>query len=243
MSTFHRLLFVVCLIPMTVAAESLPSFPFLTVTGEAEMRVEPDKVDLEFRVLAFDKESANALQQVNRTAAYIHEFLLNEGVNKEQIRAYSISKDAKRNRHRESYQELEILGYQVQQLFKVELKRLDKFETIVNRLLNTNHVEGLNMNFDVQSRTKLETKLMAQAAKDAKQRAKLMASGMGVELLSVFAIFEDGRELAFNSGFDMSYRDRRVEAFSAKDGRQATFSLPQFVKLQRKLRVIYKIED
>ena len=104
LSYFKSLILLMAVFVCAAQAEDIPSFPFLTVKGEAELKVEPNKVDIEFRVIAFDKMSSNALAQVNETAHDITAFLINSGVSKKQISAYNISKDAKRNRHRESYQ-------------------------------------------------------------------------------------------------------------------------------------------
>ena len=236
---FKCLLFVVALVAGKIHAENLPTFPFLTVTGMAEMKVEPNKVNIEFRVIAFDKVSSSALAKVNDTAHDITEFLISSGISKKHISAYNISKDAKRNRHRESYQDLEILGYQVQQIFKVELLDIDKFEDVVNRLLVTDNLEGLNLSFDTSERQHLEEKLVAKAGKDAKKRAKNLAKGVGVDILSVFAVYEEGRGGRFNSGFDME----RVAAFNQRSPRSASLNPPQFITLKKAIKVMYKIED
>jgi len=236
---FRCLLLFTAVLTGPAVAEDLPTFPFLTVTGEAELKVEPNKVDIEFRVIAFDKNSDKALQQVNQTAHDITQFLLDEGISKKHISAYNISKDAKRNRHRESYQELEILGYQVQQIFNVELLNLEAFDEVVNRLLVTDNIEGLNLTFDTTDRQKLEEKLVAKAGKDARKRANNLAKGVGVDILSVFAVYEEGRGGRFNSGFDME----RAAAYSLHKPQAASLNPPQFIILKKAIKVMYKIED
>ena len=241
MRSFVLLLLLVGL-SLTTKAQDMPTFPFLTVTGEAELKVEPDMVNISFHVIAFDKASEPALAQVNETANFVTEFLLKSGVKKKQITAFNISKDAKRNRDRETYQDLDILGYQVTQRFKVELTNLKKFEDIVNQLLVTDRIENFNFDFDVSNRKSLEAKLVRQAGKDARARAKDMAAGMSVELRSVYAIFEDGRGGLFNVGFDMEYGVERFE-MRAERKRTATLNPPEFIELRRQIKVIFKIED
>lgn len=236
MRLFKSLVFCLAAFCSSVFAEAMPDFPFINVSGQASLKVEPNKVDISFTILSFDKNAEVALDNVGAASQKVMKYLLGEGLQSKQITSYNVSKDSKRARDRDTYQSLEILGYELKQRFEVELLDLDKFESIVNTLLQTQYVEGLSMNFGHTERKSYMRELTKKAGSDAKQKAQDLAAGVGVELGSVFAVNESGRDMNLSAGFNM-----KASHVAEMRMRKPVFNLPEFIELQKSIQVMYRI--
>lgn len=224
------LFFAVFLSPFLLIAEGQPTFPFLSVVGQAEYEIPPDKSEVSFRIVTFSEESEDAIKEIIQISNHVNMFLTDLGIEPEYVTSFDITKKAKRFRHRESQNELEILGYEMNQNFNVVLFDLLASEKLVNKLLVLNGVEGINVTFDLQSRNEIEQKLSVLAGKDAKQRAENLAFGVGATIDSVFSVKEQGRNYeAFSVRQNSSLRDR------------LSINPPQTITVTKSIEVIYRI--
>ncbi len=68
------------------------------------------------------------------------------------------------------------------------MTQLEKYSIFIDRLVALGNVTRVTPNFDVQSRDEIRHGLIAEASKDARQKAEVLANAMGVRIKSVFAI-------------------------------------------------------
>ncbi|MBU2881950.1 SIMPL domain-containing protein [Psychrosphaera sp. B3R10] len=224
------LFFAVFLSPFVLIAEGQPSFPFLSVVGHAEYEIPPDKSEVSFRIVTFAEESEDAVKKIVYISNHVNKIITELGIDPKHVNSFDITKKAKRFRHRESQNELQILGYEMNQNFNVVIFDLLASEKLVNKLLVLNGVEGINVTFDLQSRKEIEQRLSVLAGKDAKQRAENLALGVGATIGSVYSVREQGRSYqAFGVRQNSSMREN------------LSINPPETITVTKSIEVIYRI--
>ncbi|MFX0201767.1 MAG: SIMPL domain-containing protein [Candidatus Hodarchaeota archaeon] len=219
-------------------ASQLPDFPFVFAQGRGEIEVPPDIATVSFHVEEFNENATNALEVVRNRSAELITFFAEHKIKKEDIVAYEIDKKAVRER--KDYKELKILGYEVSRRFSITLRDLSLYEQFIKKLLFLKNVVNINAEFDRTDRKKIEADLIAEASRNAREQAELMAKGFGVQLGSVFAISQRGfQRLATEFGVmgyehGVAYKKRMV----AKDFLFA----PSTITLQNTVTAIFKLK-
>jgi len=169
---------------------STPDFPFIYAEGRASTNIEPDKAIIEFRVFEFDARASNAVAVVHERSAQIIKFLLDNGIEKDDIVSYELTKDGVRKK--DEWRSLEMVGYNVFRSFDVTINGISKYATIGKALFEMDNVIDIESSFRRHDRRDIEDKLLAIACADAKRNAESMATGFGKELGDVFSISKDG---------------------------------------------------
>ncbi|MDO3381261.1 SIMPL domain-containing protein [Gilvimarinus algae] len=218
---------------------AMPEFPYITVTGEAEMEVAPNTVTVDFQVMEFHKDAAQAMDTVAERGKAVIELAKAQGLTHEDIESYAVDKQVRRDRQHMGGT-MEIIGYEVTQRFRFEIDGLDSYQAIITELLRMPNTSGINASFDVLERESLMRELTAQAGRDARSRAENLASGLDVKIKSVYAISEDqGFE---NPMAKFGVQEQAFGRVSAADAGPA-FDLfaPQTITLNKRISVIFKI--
>ncbi|SES94462.1 SIMPL domain-containing protein [Thalassotalea agarivorans] len=221
-------------------AEQMPDFPFLTVSASAEKAVAPDLVHVSFSIVAVEKDPVKATDIVYGTGNELMAFFKDLGISKDDIEAHSITKNVIRKRNKD-YQPVQIEAYEVEQAVKVTLRKLDNFQSLSDKLLTTKHIDDVDNRFDVSNRSAIEQQLVRDAGNQAKQKAKNLASGVGVKLGKVYAV---SQERAFGSYAKFKFANQSYEAIAVSGKRRQIDGLfiPKEIKLSQSINVIYQIK-
>lgn len=222
-------------------ASTLPDFPFVAVTGQSSKQVAPDSAKLSFRITTFHASSDVAQTQLAQASSKVLALLKANGVTDSQISAFELEKTAKRKRD-EQYNELDVLGYDLNRRFDITLADLKKYPDLMTQLYATDYVHDLSTSFDTSDRGNIETALIAAAAAQAKQKAEQMAEGLGVKIHSVFAFNDNGSFDRFFATFAAGESGMVSSAMMADRaaGAQQVF-IPQSIEISKTVNVIYKI--
>ena len=222
----------------TAHASPLPDFPFVFAQGKAETEVSPDIATVSFHVEQFDENATNALEVVRNRSAELIAFFAAQKIAKEDIVAYEIDKRAVRET--KDYNQLTILGYEVSRRFSVKLRDLSHYEQFAKKLLSLKNVVNINTEFDRTDRKKIEADLIAEASRNARKQAELMAKGFGVQLDSVFAISQRGfQSLGTEFGVvGYEYALAREKSMS----RSEFLFVPSTITLQNTVTAIFKLK-
>lgn len=228
-----------CLISVGAIAADLPNFPFVVANGSAEKKVKPDMATIHLSILAFEKESDQALKVVNLTSTQVTEILTKFGVKKEQIEATDITKNTTR-KHDPEFNSMEILGYEVSRSMTIKLNDIAQYSDIMANLIATNNVSGVRADFDVSNRKAVEADLTAMAGADAREKATAMANGLGTKIQSVYAISQV-------SGFDNFVADFgagsvRSMAYKAERAYETIMFAPETITLEQTINVMFRIK-
>jgi uncharacterized protein len=222
-------------------ASPLPDFPFVAVTGQSSKQVAPDSVTLTFSITTFHQTAEVANAQLSQASAKVLAVLKANGVSDEQVTAYELEKSEKRKRD-DNYNELEILGYDLNRRFEVRLSSLKQYPVLLGQLYAAEYVHNLNSVFDTSERDAVETALISAAAAQSRKKAEQMAEGLGVKIHSVFAFNDSGSFSSFFATFGVSDSTLfNAEMSASRTGSAQQVLVPQFIEISKTVNVIYKI--
>lgn len=236
----HLLRIILSIACFTASASPLPDFPFVTVEGFATKKVKPDIATVRFEIEAFAKDAESANKQLHDVTDKVVKILSDSGISKDEITSYEIDKQTQRKRD-DDYNTLEILGYEFSRDFVVLVKNLEHYSDLIEQLAETDNLHGISTEFDTSERDEIGKALIADAAKNARNKAEMMAAGLGVELDSVFAFNGSG---SFSDAFaTFGLRDEFRAMGLAKSGsRSRTLFMPRHIEIHKTINVIYKIK-
>lgn len=235
----------------TVFAGDVPSFSYLIATGLAEIKVQPDTAKISFSVTEFNKDAKEASLKVFKQGQAVLAIAKELGIPKEQVTSSEYTKSAKRKRD-DNYNDLDILGYDVSQDYTIELNKIAQYSTLADQLLKLGNLENIRTSFDVSNRKAIEGDLLKQATKDARRRANDLADGMGVKVISVYALSQDFSLSSYKAIFGV--RDYSVENMSppefvpppsldfVPDSAGSNMFVPKSIELRTSVNVVFKIQ-
>lgn len=227
----------------SISASPIPDFPFVTVTGESSRKVAPDMATIQLQALVFDKKATSAQLKLEKVTGNLLELLEKNGVDLSKISSEQVTKRTKRARKNNSYDDLNILGYELTRQFKIELNDLKHFASLSSGLLKMENIVGISNKFDVSNKQDIGVELIAEAGMKAKNKAKQMAAGLDVELGSVFAFNDTGSFQTFFATFGLDsevYRNYKEARFASMASGQPNF-IPEFIEITKRINVVYKL--
>ena len=161
----------------------------VSVTGEGEVRVEPDEATVRFGVVTQD-ENPEAARERNAEASSqamnaVRELGIPEGhIRLEMLRLEPTYEYDEQRRTRE------IVGYEAIRMVVVELDDLEKLPTLVARVVQqgANRLEGIE--YGLQERSQARNEALQEALRDARAKAELMAGTLDEQIGQVLRIEE-----------------------------------------------------
>jgi uncharacterized protein YggE len=240
-----KIIVLLCLITVVPVAQAapLPDYPFVFARGEAEAKLAPDIARVSYRIKAFDKISTNVLTAIEAGSLETLAVLATNGVKKEDVVGFEIEKDTIRTRDRETYKELEIVGYNMNRRIEFTMRDLSKYEPIISHLLKTPNVADIRTEFDRIDRTRVEEKLLADAVSDARHKADLMAKGSQQRIKGLKAISQQGfYNLGETFGLGNVKYDHVAYSINKPPERELLF-IPATVEFRSSVFVIYEVEE
>lgn len=230
-----------CMVPGGVVASPVPDFPFITVTGSAQLEVEPDTAQLRLVIRATESTAEQATTAVYRQGNALLDFLKSKDVELDAIEAAQINKEATY----QDYSSRTITGYSATQPVTVQLKSIEHFVDIMDYLFKQPNIFSIQSQFGSSKQADYETELMAKAGADARKRAEQLSAAQGVALHSVFAISEGSRNwgsLAGDFGFGGGAVYGPQMRASADGMESSSLVMPKSIQLQQSVNVIYRLE-
>ena len=163
--------FVVALL-FGACAEAQDTPRTISVSGDAEVRVEPDEVIITLGVETVDMELAKAKSENDRLAAAVIAMAKMHDVEAKHIQTGHISIEP---RYEYEYERRNFLGYFVRKTVVVTLRDLDEFEAFLSDALEagTNYVHGIEFRTTELRKHRDEARRLALIA--AKEKAEAMA--------------------------------------------------------------------
>lgn len=234
----------IVLVSFTLSEAQLPDFPFVYAEGKAELELPPNIATVSFLIREFDEDSEDAMRVVTERSAELLAFLGELKIQDKDIRAYEITKSAEREMGRE-YASLRILGYDVHRSVKVTLRNLTKYEQLVKKLLSMNNIERVDSNFDRTDREKIKEDLITKACQNAREQAKLLAMGSGVQLGNVYAVSQENfQSLSIKFGVSgVAAGILSSQSSDWRDDKHGLFFVPSTITFRNSVRVIFKLSQ
>jgi uncharacterized protein YggE len=162
----------------------------VSVGGEAEVSVKPDRARLRLGVTQLDTELRKAETEVNRVVkAYVAE-ARSLGVAEAQIATTGISiqpeyvwdEPTRNNR---------LAGYRVSRDIELQVRDLDKLGSLVLAATQSGVNQVQSPQLESSKADELQRQALTQAAKNAQAKAKLLADTLGVKLGAIRSLSEN----------------------------------------------------
>lgn len=231
-----------CLMSFGAAAADLPNFPFVVANGSAEKKIKPDQATVHLTIMAFEKESDQALKTVNLTTTQVSDIVTKFGVRKENIEATDINKSTTRRRDPE-FNALDILGYEVTRSMTIKLDNLAQYPDIMGNLIATNNVSGVRADFDIADRKAVEAELIAAAGVDAREKATAMANGLGSKIQSVYGISQVSSFGDFAADFGGgAMKNFAMRSVAGMESYETIMFAPETITIGQTINVMFRIK-
>jgi uncharacterized protein YggE len=176
------------------AQEKTPLSRRLTVTGQGEVRIKPDKADIVIGVMTEDKSSQTAVKANADASQKVQAAVKQQGVVDKDIQTvnYSVQPlmvggggfggDQRPN------VKPAITGYRVNNQVRVTVRDLSKMGDILDAATNAGSNTIENISFGREDQDAAENEAMGKAVADARRRADILAKAAGVRLIGILEI-------------------------------------------------------
>ena len=179
MKDFHKTVLVVFLVVAVVfmiSSKHTSDTPrrFITVSGDADVMVEPDEVIISVGISTFNKDLDDAKDDNEKKTKKVLKSIFKNGIDKKFVQTNYI----RINPEYSSWTHRTIQGYYVYENIMVTLRDIDKFEDIITDVLDSgaNHIYGINFRTTKLRKYKDQARELALIA--AKEKATDMSSAL-----------------------------------------------------------------
>jgi uncharacterized protein len=181
---------IACLLLLAFAlpslAENETDMRTIKVSGEAEIKVVPDRVIIMLGVEKTDKVMAEAKKQNDKIVKAATDAAANNGVREKDISTEFFNVAPVYDDHNV------LVGYQVRRRMVVTLNDITKFESLITDLLSSGVENIQNVQFQTTELRKYRDQARANALKAASEKAQAMASELGLQVGQAQSIDESG---------------------------------------------------
>lgn len=222
-------------LPAAAQASPLPSYPFVHVSADASRYTTPNIGALDFVIVAPDADPALARATVESRIAEVRALLAEQGIALEDLETRDVRREAGMNAQTQATaQELRVSVHLI-------VRDLSKWRAVVAPLLDKPNLADFATSFDLVERDQFEAELMADALRDARRRAEIIAKGAKRRLGAVMAVTPGGvKNVGATIGLvraDMGYARAKASNVEARN-----FLSVDALKLVQPLDVVFKLE-
>ncbi len=174
---------VVALASLPVHAQTTsPAQPrTLSVSGQGEVRGEPDRAFVTLGVEARNPKMEAARVEVSRTIEAVLKLTLDLKIDPKYVRATRIAIQPEYNWDGQA-RERALLGYLVTRQVQVELRNLDQLGPLLEKAFDVGVNQVGEPQLDASRKRELEREALAKAVEDARMNAEVVARAAGVKL-------------------------------------------------------------
>lgn len=173
--------------------------PTIAVSGHGEFEVKPDRAVVRLGVVAQSESAADAQRLVNEPVTAIVKALVDLRISRKLIQTTSLQLNPvyadPRGPNRGQFHERRIVGYSATHVIQVAVEDLDQVGRVIDVALGAgaNRVESLQ--FDLNNDRPYRKEALANAVRDAREKAETVADALGVQLGEVLELQESGIHL------------------------------------------------
>lgn len=175
---------------MAAAAQDRPPERTITVSGDAELRVAPNQVQLMLAVVTIDKSLAKARAENDERVKRALGTVTKSGVEAKDLQTDFVTVEPRWDNNRSDVREPD--GYQVTKTIVVTLRDVPRFDAVLQAVMDAgaNRVSGIE--FRTTELRKHRDQARSMAIKAAKEKATAMAGDLGLKLGKARSINESG---------------------------------------------------
>jgi len=222
-------------LPLAAGASPLPSYPFVHVSADASVYRVPDIGAIDFEILVAGADPQMARTTVETRLAEVRALLQAQGVPLEDMETRDVRKEQKKDGPPDAP------VYELRSSVHINMRDLSKWAAVVGPLLDMPNLGSFATSFDSSLRDEVEAELMANALRDARRRAEIIAKGARRKLGPVTAVTPAGVK---NVGYSMGlvrddFSSRRA---SGANVARSDFLAIEALKLMQPIDVVFRLE-
>lgn len=227
---------VLCAISATCGAQApgtaLPSHPFVSTSGKAQLWMRPDIGEVKFEAGAQDASAETAAAQLQELSANAMQLLADHGVQEADIESYEIEKKSV------PVNDGQAPAYSMGRLFHARVRDLAQWPGLIAKLVEMAHITGISSTFDRTDGDDINTQLMAAAADDARNKGNSLAKAFGRKLGPVVAIAR-GPLAQVGAPFMESQANRETRGTAPQTGK---YTVPDSIAYSQTVNAIFVLK-
>lgn len=197
----------------------------ISFTGEGKVFAVPDVATVSFSIVTEAKTSKDAQDLNSEKSKKVVDFLKSQKIDEKDIKTsgynvypqYSYPRPVPLGVEVQSYpvppdspqyydSNPKISGYQVSQSFEVKIRDLDKVSSVLDGLVTAGANQVNQLGFRIDDEEKLKDEARAKAIADAKKKASMLQSQIGIRLGKIVNYSEGG------GGYPIYYKTEAMDA-------------------------------
>ncbi|MDR0219387.1 MAG: oxidative stress defense protein [Enterobacteriaceae bacterium] len=184
---FAMMLAVGSLSCVAASAAELPSVPYISTSGNATIKANPDMATLMIHVKVSQKSATDAKNKVDERVAKYFDFLKNHGIDKKDINAANIRTQPE-YQYEQKTGKSTLTGYTAYRSVEVKVRKLDQLNSLLDGALKAGLNEIGSVQFSVADPQNYRDEARQKAIANAIQQATALAKGFNSKLGSVYSI-------------------------------------------------------
>jgi len=210
----------------------LPTHPFVSTSGKAQLWMRPDIGEVKFEAGAQDASSEAAAAQLQELSASLQQLLAEHGVQEADVESYELKKET-----------VPVDGekppvYSMGRLFHARVRDLALWPDLIAKLVEKEHVTNISSTFDRTDGDDIDTQLMAAAADDARNKGNSLAKAFGRKLGPVVAVAR-GPLTQVGAPFLELQQGRETRGTSPQTGK---YSVPDSIAYSQTVNAIFVLK-
>ena len=227
----------------TAIAADIPDYPFVFVTGNADIDTPPNIAMCSLTIRAIDQDPGKAESAVEGRLKSILASLTGRGVAVSDMESSTIGKQMLTTQYDEKGPAA-IRGYDVTRGLQFKVRQLSSLPGIESEFVGSPNVEQINCQFDRTDRMGLEADLLTKAIHSAKEQADKLVEPLGRHVTGAVAVskmpfammasvFGINTRFAELSGMDRMFR---------KSVSQDDLLVPSAIHITVSVNVLFKMD-
>ena len=221
----------------------VPDFPFIILTERLEKRVKPDVVEVSFGLTAFSSTSAESLESLRSAGKSVISLLEKYEIPLNLLESTQIDKRTKRASTDRAYN-LEILGYETTQDFKLKLSELTKYPMLMNELIAIDGVNEIDATFESTQEKKYKAEMIQELSNNARKKADTLAEAQSRTVKRVYGITTGRNFGEAYAIFSLQY-EPTIHAdipYKSSRGMDLTMMAPEYIVVNQRITAIYELK-
>ncbi len=182
--------FVIALIALTGCQQGEGNT--INVAGSSEITVEPDEAEVWAGISVVKDTAEEAQNEVNIAISAIVNGLVSKGISKEDIETENLNLYEERTWTQDEGSKL--VGWRATQTLKIKTANLTKVGLIVDAAVSNgaNQLNNINFQLSEEKEQQYKKQAIAEATKNAKEKAEAIAESLGTKLGKIKTVSESG---------------------------------------------------
>lgn len=194
------IILVVILVPITILLNNIMdivskmrAYPYIgadaaykntiSVGGEGKVYTKPDIAKVSLSVVTEGRNIKSVQDDNSEEINKVINFLKDFGIEEKDIKTTNYGLYPRYNY--EDRRIPQIIGYEITQTLEIKIKNLEKIGEILEQSVSVGINQVSSLRFEVDDDEKLKEEARNLAIKDAKEKAKILASQLGVKMLKI----------------------------------------------------------